>query len=202
MKALRYPMHAALCGLAVVALAGCGGGDLTDDLINEVLDQVTAPVGGATSRADDPTSAPAPATGRNGGAQAGSQELDAATLQQITDFLGNKLLTLGSSFGNSDNNAFLTSSDELFLCAVGQALFRETTIFSSSVGSNESVDETFGTWRVISRGGSAFIELTVQQTTRTDLGSTLLFEILADANGNPVIDNRITEVSDATNACR
>jgi hypothetical protein len=198
MNAFRYRMHAAACGLAVVALAGCGGGDFTDELINEVLNQVTAPAGdGAAPRPDDPTSAPAPATGRGGGAT-----LDAATLQQITQFLGDKLLTLGSSFGNSDNNAFVTSSDELFLCAVGQALFRETTIFSSSVGSSESVDETFGTWRVISRGGAPFIELTVQQTSRNDVGATLLFEILADANGNIVIDNRFTEVSDATNACR
>lgn len=144
-----------------------------------------------TTPGDPNTSAPAPSPGN-----------PTVNLAAVRDALKNKSIELGSSIGNGDNNAFVTSVDTMILCASGEFSLKEVTIFSSNVGGQSSEDFSNGAWDVVlGNGGAPLIQLSVQQSSSRQPGSTVLFTLAQNANGALIVDNRSTTVTDASGDC-
>lgn len=197
------------------ALPGC----LPEVIEIDTPDFVTTPStpnGGGTSAPAPSTGTPTPATPAtptvptkgttpgdpNTSAPAPSGGVPAVNLAAVRDALKNKSIELGSSIGNGDNNAFVTSVDTMVLCATGEFSLKEVTIFSSNVGGQSSEDFSNGVWDVVlGNGGVPLIQLSVQQSSSRQPGSTVLFTLAQNANGALIVDNRATTVTDASGEC-
>lgn len=143
---------------------------------------------------------PEPAPSEPPAAEPGSG-LTPEVLAEITAQLGDKFFTFASSSGNSDNNAFLTGTNELALCAFGRFGRRETTIFSSGGTTFDSTTDSIGTWSVIAVDGQPVLELRVESSGDANAPSRVLLPIAADANGTLFLDGQRATVSDAAADC-
>lgn len=179
--------------------------------------------------ADDPTSAPAPATpmrpGDGGGAAGadsgaagggGASAADAAdpaaanpdaaeTIRILTQEFGNRFFEFGRSSGSSDNDRFITGTNQLTLCANGRFFLREQISFSSpDLGFIPDPDDSIGNWVIVVLADNVpAVELRVEQTTSSTPQPTLQFELALDAAGNLFMGGaRVFTIEDATANCR
>src|SRR5205823_720765 len=103
--------------------------------------------------------------------------LSADALTALTHQLGDKFISLGSSSGNSDNNAFLSGTDDMELCAFGRFARRERTFFSSDVGDLDTTTDSNGTWSVIDVNGAATLELRVENSSERNPARVVRFSM-------------------------
>lgn len=226
MKALRTGLSGVVVLASALMSVGCGGtaedvGSLIDS-INSIADATAAaiqdgssntiqfgeqPVGGANQPpsgvADDQTSAPALVDGTPSAGAAAPPSTPSATpviSQEAVDALGDKFFSFGSSSGNSDNNAFVTGTTELQLCRFGKFGMRETTIFSSSIGTFDSTSNSLGSWTVLQQRGRLVLRLTIEQTNDSNPVAEQNFELVFN-NGGVSFDGSQADVSDATAEC-
>jgi hypothetical protein len=88
----------------------------------------------------------------------------AASLDSMRERLGDRMFEFGSAHGNSARDAHVTGINQLQLCKCGLAAWKETTSFSSNVGSFTSEDLHTGTWKLSSAGGQVIVDLKVEQS--------------------------------------
>jgi hypothetical protein len=115
---------------------------------------VAASLGGCSDASDE-----------SGSAAAGVSQ---ATLDSVRQRLGDRLFEFGHSSGNSDRNAYVTGVDQLQLCRAGIFGLKETTSFSSSVGSMTSETMHYGTWTLRGEGGVIIVDLKIDRSTDKD----------------------------------
>lgn len=145
---------------------------------------------------DDPTSAPAPSDDSSGGAADNS-----AALAAIRAALADQLFHFASSSGNSDNNAFVTGVTDLQLCDFGRFGMREFTSFASSVGDFSSEHFLSGTWAVQESGGSVFVVLTVEQSTRQNEDAQRALLLQQDRAGTFLFDGAAADSENVAADC-
>ncbi|MFO0837306.1 MAG: hypothetical protein U1D55_02175 [Phycisphaerae bacterium] len=153
-----------------------------------------SPAGGTT-----PGAGQAPVAG---GAPATPSASDAQAIAALTEALKNTRSEFGRASGNSDNNAFVTGTNELFLCASGRFDLRETTIFSSQFGSTfTSEDDTVGTWAIVMLApNTPAIELRVEDSTNRNSPAVRQIAITVDAQGNAFFNGESATI-EPTQAC-
>jgi hypothetical protein len=108
----------------------------------------------------------------DGGSSGGGADLEAVRAR-----LKDRLFEFGISSGNRDSNAFVTGVNQLQLCGIGLFALKEKTSFSSNVGSMQSEAMHYGTWKLVSAGGAAVVELTIERSSENNPPGSKQFRV-------------------------
>jgi hypothetical protein len=192
-----------------------GGNNLVDGSSNTIqVDEADSPDDASqdgtgagapdSSSAVDSTDAARVADDDSGVAPAPDAAQQAETIRALTREFGNKFFEFGRSAGNSDNDAFVTGTNQLTLCTTGRFQLREQFSFSSDINFLPDPDDSIGTWSIIARADGSFaVELQIEQTTATSQAPVLQLELAADDAGNLFMNGaRVFTIEDATRACQ
>jgi hypothetical protein len=129
----------------------------------------------------------------------GSSESSPAAIESVRERLGDRMFEFGRAHGNSDRNAHVTGINQLQLCKCGLFAWKETTSFSSNVGSFVSEDLHTGTWTLSSGGGRMVVDLKVEQSNAKNppaskqfavavAGDTVQFDGVSSSDGSVASD--------------
>lgn len=124
-----------------------------------------------------------------------------AALDSIRQRLNDRIFEFGRSSGNSDRNAHLTGIHQLQLCKVGRFGWKETTSFSSSVGSMTSESLHQGTWTLQSVDGQVVVDLKVESSTAKNPPDSQRFFVTVGDDGVRFDGASTTQEGDATADC-
>lgn len=179
--------------LRQVELPG-GGGRTGDSSVRQITDGTSNTIQLGELPAGDP-----PAGGRDddGGGAAAPDAAVSAIRAQLAD----RIFHFASSSANSDNNAFVTGTNDLELCGFGRFGLHEITSFTSSVGDFSSEDFSNGTWELQTSRGSFFVVLTIEQSSDENAPATRTLLLQTDGAGNFAFDGAVADSEDAAADC-